>query len=154
MLMIDAAADEPARDLCPVWYRAHDLGSDEAVVVAPSIGALVQECTRALESGRGSYVPQTDQWALDFETLLDGFDRPCCSHATIPRSASGLTNVSRKRGSAIRDDRGLMAVAGGHTGGHKCQPPLHDTTLRRAIAAPRPADTRNDSACPSSNRKR
>jgi hypothetical protein len=65
----------PPRRVCPVWYRAHDQGRDEAVVVAPSIGALAQEWTRALESGRGAHVPQTEPWTLDVETPPDGFDR-------------------------------------------------------------------------------
>jgi len=74
MLVIDAAVENP-RALCPVSYRGPDHGTDDAVVVMPSIGALVQEWTRALETGRGVHVPQTDQWALDFDTLPHGFDR-------------------------------------------------------------------------------
>jgi cell wall assembly regulator SMI1 len=75
MLVIDAAADSPARDVCAVWYRAHDQSSDQAVVVAPSIGALVREWTRVLETSTGSVIPETDQWALEFETLPVDFDR-------------------------------------------------------------------------------
>lgn len=74
MLVIDAAVDNSPRELCPVWYRAIDDGSDGSLI-APSIGALVYQWTVVLEVGKGSYNPDVDRWTLDHATLPDGFDR-------------------------------------------------------------------------------
>ena len=48
----------------------------------------------------------------------------------------------------------LVATAfGGHTGGHKCQRGLHDTTWLRQIERLAAGDSRNDSAAPELRRK-
>jgi cell wall assembly regulator SMI1 len=73
MLVIDAAVDNAPRYVCPVLYRAHDDGSNAAVVAA-SIGALVRQWTFALEVGRGAYNADHDRSELDLEMLPASFD--------------------------------------------------------------------------------
>jgi cell wall assembly regulator SMI1 len=74
MLIIDAAVDNAPTEVCPVWYRAIDFSSDQAVLVAPSMGALVHHWRVALATAAEPYDHVRDLWVLDDERLPAGYD--------------------------------------------------------------------------------
>jgi cell wall assembly regulator SMI1 len=73
MLVIEGKVDEP-KAICPVWHRAIDDSTDQAAILAPSIGALVQQWTIAVQTATGSHSERGDRWTLDRDTLPAGFD--------------------------------------------------------------------------------